>query len=231
MRFIEHIIEPTSLLMTWQSADKQYCTRYIIAELNRTSEKISLKYFTGSADFNRARELGFESYPAFRDVNEIHQNGVLDALMRRLPPKSRSDYAQYLEGFRIKFGTELSDFALLGYTGAKLPSDGFAIINPFSNVDLFFEFLLEAAGYRYIQGVKINIDDRVTFKREFDSGRLEDVIKIFVGEQHVGYVTRSLIPSFHEWMSSGRILDGWIEKINGSPDQPVVYLYVKISSK
>lgn len=217
--------------MTWQSSDKQYRTRYVIAELNRIGEKITLKYLSGSDDFNKALERGFDSYPAFRNVDEVHESGVLDALMRRLPPKTRADYAQYLEGFRIRPGTELSNFALLGYTGAKLPSDGFAIINPFSNVDAPFEFLLEAAGYRYMQNVKVDSGDRTTFKSEFDSTLQEDVIKIFVGSQHIGYVTRALIPSFRDWMNSGRIIDSWIEKKNGNPEQPIVYLYMQISSK
>ncbi len=227
--FIEHIIEPTKLLMTWQ--DNQERTRYVVAELNRVDDKIKLQYLVDSNDFLKARSCGFEYYPAFQNINETYESGVLDSLMRRLPPKSRADYAQYLEGFRIQPNTNLSDFALLGYTGARLPSDGFAIVNPFYEINTSFEFLLEAAGYRYISNLKIDYDDRVSFRKEFDNNRNEEVIKIFVGDQHIGYVTRALIPYMKAWIVSGRIVDAWVEKKNGNPEQPVVYIYVEISAK
>jgi hypothetical protein len=184
-------------------------------------------------DFNKARQRGFDSYPAFQHLYSIHENGVMDALMRRLPPKTRADYPQYLEGFRIRpsDSNNLSDFALLGYTGARLPSDGFGIINPFYQIAEPFEFLLEAAGYRYIPNLTIDYDAHANFKMDFHDTLQENVIKIFVGDQHIGYVTRALIPYVSEWMQTNRILDAWVEKKNGNPDQPIIYLYMKVSSE
>jgi hypothetical protein len=232
MHYINQIIEPTRLLVTWQSSDERERTRYIIAELTRDGEEVSLRYLTDSPDFKKAKTLGFDLYPAFRNENEVYENGVLDAFMRRLPPRSRGDYTQYLEGFRIRSDAEISNFALLGYTGAKLPSDGFAIINPFDNVDTAFEFLLEPAGYRYYRkDCTINLEEVADFQKEFDPERSEDVIKILIAGSRIGYVTRALLPSFETWIAQQRVQEAWIEKINGTPVQPVVYLYVKISPK
>ncbi len=229
MNFIEHIIEPTKLLMTWQSSDRKQRKRYTIAQLDRVDGKVTLRYLVDSDDFREASSLGFESYPAFQNVTEVYEHSVMDALMRRLPPKTRSDYGQYLEAFRIKPDSHLSDFALLGYTGAKLPSDGFAIINPFERINEPFEFLLEAAGYRYISNIDINLGDHASFVGEFDSGRKENIIKILINNQHSGYVTRALLPQFYDWLQCGRIVDAWYEKKNGNPEQPLIYLYVKVS--
>lgn len=228
MNFIEHIIEPSKLFMTWQSSDRNQRKRYTIAELNRLGEKVTLKYLTDTDDFREASKLGFEFYPAFQNVNEIYEHGVMDALMRRLPPKTRNDYNQYLAGLRIKPDTELSDFALLGYSGAKLPSDGFIIINPFENTPAAFEFLLEATGYKYLSGITINLGERASFKEEFNTERKEKEVKIFINQQCVGYVTRALLPEFCRWLETGRVVDAWYEKKNGSPEQPVVYLYAQI---
>jgi hypothetical protein len=230
MQFINHIIEPTRLLVTWQSADERERTRYIIAELLRDGDEITLRYLKDSPDFAKASSLGFDLYPAFRNADEVYNSGVLEAFMRRLPPRSRGDYPQYLEGFRIRPDTDISNFALLGYTGARLPSDGFAIVNPFDNVNTAFEFLLEPAGYRYYKNsCTINLDETASFKKEFDSNRKEDVIKIFIGENFIGYVTRALLPSFENWLNHSRVESAWIEKMNGTPEQPLVYLYMKIS--
>lgn len=231
LHYIEHLIEPDKLLMTWQ--DNIERTRYVVAELKRNGDKISLHYLINSKDFQAAQERGFNYYPAFQNIQEPHENGVLDSLMRRLPPKTRADYSQYLEGFRINpsDSNKLSDFALLGYTGAKLPSDNFAIINPFNNIKDSFEFLLEAAGYRYIvPNPEINFHDQASFKIEYDQVRQENIIKIFINNLHIGYVTRPLIPYFSEWMSANRIMEASVEKKNGNPNQPDIYLYIRVSA-
>lgn len=122
----------------------------------------------------------------------------------------------------------MSDFALLGYSGAKLLSDGFSIIHPFSNVDFACELLLEAAGFRHIQknhdGIKI--DDAVSFENELNDVTQEEAIRIIANGKHIGYVNRGLLPTFFDWMKNNRIDNGWIEKINGTP---AVHIYVKIS--
>lgn len=235
MHFIEHIIEPERLLMTWQHLpDNQ---RYVVAELKRNLglDTVSLKYLINTGDFQKAQEHGFDGYPAFPIKTETHTIGVLDALIRRLPPGTRSDFSQYLEGFRINPNTNLSEFALLGYTGAKLPTDGFSIIHPFNRAEGQFEFLLESTGYRFrnIPPGEIDVDNLVYFREELETidNAQEKVIKIFANELHIGYVTRALLPSFQEWLSEGRTIKAWIEKKNGNPGQPVLYLYVQAFAK
>ncbi|HEX4044328.1 MAG TPA: hypothetical protein VHZ76_01510 [Gammaproteobacteria bacterium] len=76
-----------------------------------------------------------------------------------------------LEGLRLQADVQISDFALLGYSGAKLLSDGFSIIHPFAHANGPCELLLEAAGYRHIQQSDkaiIQIDDPVSFSTKFN---------------------------------------------------------------
>ncbi len=232
MHFIEHIIEPNKLLLAWQSSDEKYRTRYIVAELNRAeNEKITLTYFVNTEDFRKAQSKGFESYPAFPDTTKTYDN-VLDAFMRRLPPRTRGDFPQYLEGLRLKPVVQLSDFALIGYSGAKLPTDGFSIIHPFNNVKSACELLIEATGFRHIKknhDIQINIDDPAIFSKEFNETTQEEAVHITANGQHIGYVNRGLLPTFLDWMRTGRITGAWIEKINGMPGKPTAYIFVKIS--
>jgi len=228
MNYINHIIEPNKLLITWQSSDKAHRTRFVVAELRKAHEKITLEYLNNTSDFRQACALGFDAYPAFRETDKIHEQGIMDALMRRLPPKTRGDYVQYLEGFRINPDTGMSDFALLGYTGARLPSDGFAIIHPFNNANTPFEFLAEAAGYRYYRNhVQINANEPVSFIIEPDAA-FGDTIKIVSNNNLIGYITRALIPNFKTWLKNEWVKEAWIEKINGSPDHPIIYIYVRV---
>ena len=231
-RFIETIIEPTKLLLAWQSMSEACRTRHIVGELVRVGDNIDLNYLPNTTDFEKARQKGFDSYPAFPEINKTHHN-VLDAFMRRLPPKTRGDYSQYLASLRIKPDSQLSPFSLLGYSGARLPSDGFSIIHPFSNVNEACELLIEAAGYRHIyknNKANIAVGDAVSFVREFNEVTQEEAIRMMVGDKPLGYVNRGLIPTMLDWLNAKRIVGAWIEKLNGTPEKPAVYIYVQVAA-
>lgn len=236
MSFIEHIVEPTKLLLAWQASDEKHRNRYIVGELSCTENDVNLIYYVGTDDFIKAREHGFECYPAFKDVNQIHHN-VLDAFMRRLPPRTRGDFPEYLTRLRLKSDVQISDFGLLGYSGAKLLSDGFSIIHPFNNVEGPCELMLEAAGYRHLQKKSENevtpqVGQSVSFsKEEHNEKTLEKAVRIDANGTCIGYVNRGLVSTFLDWIDSSRIEGAWVEKFNGTSENPVVYIYVKIAPK
>lgn len=231
MNFIEHIIEPTKLFLAWHTLDETRRTRYIVAELNRMGDEITLSYLPNTESFTKAQINGFEPYTAFPDISKTYHN-VLGAFMRRLPPRKREDFKNYLEGLRLKPDVKITDFALLGYSGAKLLSDGFSIIHPFIGVDGPCEILLEAAGYRHISSKPdIKIGDVASFVKEYNEPAQEEAIRIEVNKNHIDYVNRGLRPAFFEWMRDNRITDACIEKINGTRERPVVCLFVKVAAK
>ncbi|MDP1615350.1 MAG: hypothetical protein Q8L68_06095, partial [Methylococcales bacterium] len=112
IHFIEHMIEPSELLLAWQSLNEHDRTRYIVGKLSRTTDDINLQYSVDTDDFRNAEKHGFTYYPAFPNIDHTHHH-VLDAFMRRLPPRTRGDFTQYLQAFRIKPDAAFTDFALL----------------------------------------------------------------------------------------------------------------------
>ena len=68
--------------------------------------------------------------------------------MRRLPPRNREDFADYLQVHGLSAPFELSDVALLGYTGARLPSDGFALVPEFPEDIRPCDYVMEVTGAR-----------------------------------------------------------------------------------
>jgi len=88
--------------------------------------------------------------PGIPDLNAAYDLGVIETFMRRLPPRTRGDYGNYLEQFRLRPQTPVSDMGLLAYTGAKLPSDGFSIVNPLDDMRADCELLIELAGFRHV---------------------------------------------------------------------------------
>jgi HIRAN domain len=243
MRYIEHIVEPNKLLLSWQA--ESHRLRMLVAELIRNGNDADLVYLKDSEDFLMAQSLGFEGYPGkaqglgieshtgFDIEKEVHEN-VLGSFMKRLPPRSRGDFWRFLDSLRIKSEAKdkISDFALLGYSGAKLPDDDFTVIHPFENASVPFELMLPVQGYQHYQEQlpldKLSEDMQARFVAEPDNSHDPEAIKIIVNGVKAGYVCRGLTDSFHKWMMAGLTISAYIERINGTQQKSAVYLYVSV---
>jgi len=229
MRYIEHIVEPDRLLLSWQNPDERL--RMFVAELIRNGDDADLVYLKENEDFSRAQSLEFEGYPGFDIKTKIHKN-VLTSFMKRLPPRSRGDFDRFLNALRIKKGSEISDFALLGYSGAKLPDDDFTIIHTFENASVPFELMLPVEGYQYYQDElslnELSTDMQAKFEAEPDNPKDPEAIKIIIDGIRAGYVFRGLTASFHKWMQSGLAISAYVERKNGTGQYPEIYLYVSV---
>ncbi len=232
MRYIEHIVEPDRLLLSWQSASEPKRMRMFVAELIRNDNNdADLVYLKGSEDFSKAQSLGFNKYPGFAIEKDIHKN-VLSSFMKRLPPSSRGDFNRFLDALRIKSGAEISDFALLGYSGAKLPDDDFTVIHPFGNASTPFELLLPVQGYRHYQEqlplAELSEEMQAEFEAEPNNPHDPEAIKIMINGILAGYVCRGLTGSFHKWMKAGLTISAYVERINGTVQKPKIFLYVSV---
>lgn len=231
MKFIEHILEPQRLLLVWQGSEGSSRSRRAIAELIRQADgPVQLRYLTDTEELKAAQAEGFICFPAFRKLEQSYDLGVVDTFMRRLPPRSRGDYAQYLEQFRLRPEMQISDFALLAYTGAKLPSDGFSIVNPLENITTDADVLIEVAGFRH----HANLDSKVIrpgesarFLGEPDNPHDPNAVAILVRDQKIGYVPRQQTLAVRQLATAGAI-EACVERVNGRPDRPLVYLFATL---
>jgi hypothetical protein len=95
--------------------------RWAVGLLTRTGDDCALRYFYAGPHFEKLNlgrsfddllRLGYEGYAAFPLRRELHSK-VLTTFMRRLPPRTRSDFEEYKQRFRLPPTLPLSDFALL----------------------------------------------------------------------------------------------------------------------
>lgn len=233
MRFIDHIVEPDQLLLSWQPPVGPDRLRRFVASLERTGDDATLVYLVDTDDFRQAREKGFREYPGFSSEMTVHE-GALAAFMKRLPPRKRRDFGVYLKSLRIPetCRDSISDFALLGYSGAKLPDDDFTIVHTFSNAQPPFEFLLNVQGYRYrtkdypygnlAEGMP------ACFEHEPDNEQDPDAMRILLDGVTVGYAARGLAMQLGQWIQNGHAVTATIERINGTAEKPSVFLFVQV---
>ena len=177
-------------------------------------------------------EEGFKGYP-YLPIRKDKYMDVLDIFTKRLPPRSRGDFSKYMDSIRIKDGTEIDDFTLLGYSGAKLPDDDFTLIHPLDNAITPFEFLMDVSGTRYHDVSKyydsIDIGQPVYFVPEPENLWDSEAIAVLCNSIKIGYVCRGILPEFNKWLLQGLNVKGTIEKKNGTGDRPRIHLFVKVS--
>lgn len=229
---LQHIHEPGALLLTWQPSDESGAqrTRRVVGRLSVEGGEVSFRYLKGTEDFERATSDGFRGYPAFRleDKSQtVFTQGVMESFLRRLPPRNREDFGDYLKLHRLPNPFVFSDLALLGYTGAKLPSDGFALLPDFQLESVPCDFILEVAGFRHYRtstaGLAVN--DSITFDLAPGNEVDPDAISILHNGETIGYVNRALRAVFRRWLTE-RTVEARVERLNGKADRPLVYLYV-----
>jgi len=211
-------------------SDEQQRTRRVVGEILRQGDVYTLRYLVNTSDYQKALESNFSLYPAFMNKDKEYTSGVLDTFMLRLPPRKREDFKNFLQSLRLPTDAVISDFALLGYSEARLPGDGFSIVNPFDDAPVPCQFLSEVAGYRYFQGSSMDIKcgEVVTFETEPDNPYDPMAIKILLRGEQIGFVNRCQTVPFHKWMACNK-LHATIEKKNGTPTKPRLLLFVDAS--
>lgn len=231
MNFIEHIHEPERLLLVWQGPEGSSRARHSVAELTRgDAGPVRLRYLTDMPCFKLAQNEGFEIFPAFRKLEATYDLGVVETFMRRLPPRKREDYPQYLEQFRLRHGTQISDFALLAYTGAKLPGDGFLIVNPLTPLRSKAQVMIEVAGFRHASQMPLTAlaeGQAVEFVNDDDNAHDHNAVALFIDGRKIGFVPSQQAVAVRALMRREGI-SAAVERINGSKERPLVYLLAQL---
>lgn len=228
MKYINHIIDPDRLLLAWQSLDKDFRKRIAVAELISKENKIVLKYIENQ-EVEEAKTWGFVGFPSFKISKKEYNDNVLETFLRRLPPRSRSDFSKFLEGLHLPSNIKVSEFALLGYSEAKLPGDGFSLVHPFDNAKPPFELLADVSGFQYYEGPKMNLKNGDIVSLEVDRRNSLDsnAIQINIQGHKIGYINRLQRDSFQNWLERYEVR-AEIERLNGTPEHPRAKIFVEI---
>jgi hypothetical protein len=238
--WIYQICEPQQLYLAWQAPDHLGDRfRWAVAVIRLNGDTGTLRYLAPGGEFEslnqgrsfeKALNLGYRGYPAFRLRPTEHIVGVLETLMRRLPPRSRPDYEDYQRQFRIAPEASPSDFALLGATEAKLPSDGFSIVDPLDAEAQHCDLMLEIAGFRYYAGqitFALEVGEPVEISPEPQNEKDPGAVQVHARSERIGYINRLQAPTFLKWLAQ-RQVTCVIERLNGLGSRPRAFMFVRV---
>jgi hypothetical protein len=237
--WIEQVSEPRFLYLAWQPPDHvPERHRWAVGVLERDGEIFVFRYLEPDAierlndgrSFEQLLALGYEGYPAFNRKTMLHTENVFSAFMRRLPPRHRSDFVDYKSQFRLAAQVDFSDFMLLGLTEAKLPSDGFSLVDPLDGGAERRDLLIEVAGFRhYVAEIDppTRIGETVAIFPEPTNKIDRQAVVMQIRGQTIGYVNRLQTAAFQRWLAE-RDVQVVVERLNGRPDRPRAYVFVRV---
>jgi hypothetical protein len=241
VRWIEHPSEPKELLLAWQAPPSvPDRSRWAVGRLWPDGEDTVFDYLQAeefkALNLGRSpdelRAAGYSGYPAF-DVRKRPAGGyrehVLEAFLRRLPPATRSDFPAYLAHYYIERHTPLSAFALLAVTEARLPSDGFSLIDPLDASVGWVDLVFEVVGFwRFIPGdVCIEPGDPLTLEPDSSNPVDPQAVQVKTSGHTIGYVNRLQAGTIRTWLAQ-RSVSCWIARLNGLPASPRAYAFLQV---
>lgn len=225
MNLIANIVEPATLLLTWKGMSGG--RRLAVAQLEKLGdERARLTYLFPTTA--AAKKIGFFGYPAFPITKKNYEHDVLDIFMRRLPPRGRTDFQDYLTQLRLSPNVSISSFALLGYSGARLPGDSFEIVHTFESANIPFEFVTEVAGARYANTSNfVGVEPGSTISLEHEVSNHDDpwAVRVIANGKKIGYINRYQTQVVHKFLRIGAIY-ATVDRISLF-DTPSVSLFLR----
>ena len=224
---IESPVPTRRALLVWQRplempGPRDRCP---VAELVQREGGVSFAYL-GDDSLSVAREAGFSGYPGLPLGSEGLDRIAMDILMRRLPPRERPDFPDFLERYGLPAQNTYTDLSLLAYTGARLTSDSFSISETFDGFARPFRYVFDVAGNRhYLEAYRdLIVGEPLFFEHEPENPVDPNAVKIVRTDRTcVGYVNRLQAEVVGNWLNSGRIVAS-VYRVNGRADYPRLFV-------
>ncbi|RYG86834.1 MAG: hypothetical protein EON59_09025 [Alphaproteobacteria bacterium] len=239
--WIEHPSEPAELILAWQAPDSiSDRTRWAVGSLRKTAEGAIFRYFddeeichlNGQRSSAELASYGYAGYPAFDIAKQPpagFSDGVLDAFARRLPPSNRPDFSRFLEHYRFRGHRSISTMGLLALTEAKLPSDGFSLIDRYDPSTDCLEVVFEVAGHRHNAAARerLVVGQSLKLIRQPDNVFDTNAIQLEANGELIGYVNRLQTEAVGRWLDT-RDVAAWLIRLNGKPDAPRAFAFLQV---
>jgi len=235
--WIEKPVEPAKLVLVWQAPEGHPDRLRWAVGVIELEEVERFRYLTSDELFalNNGRTLdrltaaGFAGYPAFSyEPGKMFDADILRTFQRRLPPPARQDFARYEEYFSIHPGSTISVPLLLALTEARLPSDGFSIIDPLDSAAEVCDAVFEIAGLRYEGATQsIEIGDELALRPDPTNTYDPDAVAVHWRGARIGFVNRLQAHAVAQWLSTRSVRCVVLRK-NGRADAPRAYAKIAV---
>jgi hypothetical protein len=233
--------EPVRLILAWQAPDPEKDRlRWAVGELSSTTGVATFSYYDGDefARLNSGRSqdelwaAGFRGYPAFdvrNTLSGVFSDGVLEAFLRRVPSRSRTDFPRYLEHLRVRSPAGLGPFALLAVAEAKLPSDGFSLVDPLDPAADRRDVVFEVAGHGHYRDSRAGLSEEQAVRLARDPTNAHDAyaVRVEADGRLIGFVNRLQAPAVGRWLDA-RAVSASLLRLSGTPERLRAFVFLRV---
>jgi len=175
--------------------------RHIVGVIKRNvTSGVRFSYIENGV--KRALKDGFSPYTEFPDLNKEYKDNVLEVFGQRIMKSERSDIADFYDFWEIDTKFANDKFYLLAHTQGLNPTDNFEFLADY-NPTKGLRFLTDLASLSTLNlpAHSVQKGDVLTYKLESENEFDRQAVKVFKGEQAVGYIKKIHSRVFHKQKS------------------------------
>lgn len=164
--------------------------RHIVGVLKRNATQ-GLRFAYLNKGVEAAKANGFSPYTEFPDFGKVYTEGVLEIFGQRIMKQERSDIADFYSFWEIDPKFKDDKYYLLAHTQGLNPTDNFEFLADY-NPSKQLRFLTDLASLSKLQlpANSVKPGDVLTYALEPDNAYDDKAVKVFKGEQEVGYIKK-----------------------------------------
>jgi hypothetical protein len=164
--------------------------RHIVGVLKRNATQ-GLRFSYLKEGVEAAKADGFSPYTEFPDFGKVYTEGVLDIFGQRIMKQERSDIGDFYAFWEIDPKFKDDKYYLLAHTQGLNPTDNFEFLADY-NPSKQLRFLTDLASLSKLQlpANSVKPGDVLTYVLEPENTYDDKAVKIFKGEQEVGYIKK-----------------------------------------
>lgn len=184
------------LYLSWRKG--QGSRRHIVGVLQPADDgRFVFTYDKPSVE--KAEKEGFAPYTEFPDTMKSYNGNALEIFGQRIIKSERPDVQSFYDFWEIESSFKEDKFYLLGHTQGLLPTDNFEFLadyNPIAGL----HFLTELAGLTNYQlpSNLVQVGDILSFEIDKDNEYDLEAVKVFKGDQEIGYIKKIHCKIFHK---------------------------------
>jgi hypothetical protein len=164
--------------------------RYLVGRLKRNhTQGVKFEYLKEEA--SKAQKEGFVPYTEFPDIDSEYNKNVLDVFGQRIMKSERTDVSNFYDFWEIDQEFKEDKYYMLAHTQGWIPTDNFEFLADFNPIK-GLSFLTDLAGVtkRKLDPNLVKPGDELRFEYEPDNNYDKYAIKVYKGQQELGYIKK-----------------------------------------
>ncbi len=164
---------------------------------NSATKGITFSYLKEATE--KGKEEGFAPYTEFPEIDKTYTENVLEIFAQRLTKSERPDIKDFYSFWEIKPKQKDDKYHILAHTMGLSPTDNFEFLADYHPIK-GMSFITDLAGLskKQLPTGLLAEGDVLHFEKEPENKYDQYAVKVFKGDQEIGYIKKIHSKVFHK---------------------------------